>query len=59
MKEKITLAVLAALFVVASSFAQRKTFGLPLEQKQVSVTIDGKNAKKQPAKKLLQMHVRT
>ena len=57
MKQKITLVVLAALFVVASSFAQGKTIGLPLSQKQVNVAAksDNKNVKQQPSKKMLQM----
>ena len=57
MKQKITLVVLAALFLVASSFAQGKAVGLPLAQKQVNVAAksDNKSVKQQPSKKMLQM----
>ena len=56
MKQKITLVLLAALFVVAGSFAQGKAAGLVLKQKQVSILAkqDGKNMKQQPAKVMLQ-----
>ena len=56
MKQKFTLIVLAALFVVANSFAQGKS-GLTLSQKQVSTAAqaDGKTVKQLPSKKTLQM----
>ncbi len=52
MKQKITLVVLAVLFVVAGSFAQGKTIGLPLSQKLTNgvATQTAKDVKK-PAKK--------
>ncbi len=56
MKQKFTLVLLAALFVVANVFAQGKTIGLPLSQKQLSAAAQlDKNAKQQTAKKTLQM----
>ena len=56
MKQKLILIVLAVLFVAVGSFAQGKTVGLPLLQKQGGVALlSGKNVKQQPAKKELQM----
>ena len=57
MKQKFTLIVLAVLFVAAGSFAKGKAAGLPLSQKHLQAIAQqaGKDAKQQPAKKLLQM----
>lgn len=54
MKQRITLVVLAVLFVVAGSLAQSKTIGLPLSQNQTKVFAaqTGKNVKQLPKKEL-------
>lgn len=54
---KFTLIMLSALFVATASFAQGKTIGLPLSQKQKSMAalLDGKNTKQQSVKKTLQI----
>ena len=53
MKQKITLIVLAALFMAANGFAQGKTIGLPLSQKQASAALSGGNIKQQAPQKML------
>lgn len=57
MRKKFTLMMLAAIFMVAGSFAQGKVSTLPLPQKYAEATtlLAGKNVKKQPAQKALQM----
>ena len=59
MKQKFTLVVLAVLFVIAGSFAQGRTTGFVLSQKQIGLSqLDGKDVKRQPAKKTLQKQQR-
>ena len=56
MKQRITLVVLAVLFVAASSFAQGKATRFPLSQKHIqAISLQaGKDSKQQPAKALQQ-----
>lgn len=56
--KKFLLLMLTVLFVATASMAEGKTIGRKLSQKQSMATLlNGKNAKQQPAKKMLQMQL--